>query len=75
MVVQYTGHVIHVTTIGCVIVDYGKFNTATYKQNLIYIYTFWYNFDTVLYQFLNQYFIKIQDSFIFQAELSCRDHF
>ena len=32
------------------IVEYGLFNTTNLIQNLIY--TFWYNFDTVLYQFL-----------------------
>ena len=35
---------------GCIFVEYGLFNTTNFIQNLIY--TFWYNFDTVLYQFL-----------------------
>ena len=35
--------------IGFVFVEYDLFNTTTFIQNLIYIL---YNFDTVLYQFL-----------------------
>ena len=34
----------------CVFVEYDLFNTTNFIQNLIY--TFWYNFDTVLSQFL-----------------------
>ena len=36
--------------IGCVFAEYGLFNTTTFIRNLIYM--FWYNFDAVLYQFL-----------------------
>ena len=38
----------------CVFVEYNLFNTIyeSYTKSYIYIYTFWYNFDTVLYQFL-----------------------
>ena len=33
-------------------VEYDLFNTTNLIQNLTYMYTFWYNFDTVLYLFL-----------------------
>ena len=36
--------------IGCVFIEYGLFNTTNFILNIIY--TIWYNFDTVLYQFL-----------------------
>ena len=39
--------------IGCVFVEYDQFNTTNIIQNLTYVRrTFWYNFDTVLYQFI-----------------------
>ena len=37
--------------IGCLFVKYDLFNYESYTKS--YIYTFWYNFDTVLYQFLD----------------------